>query len=38
MGIEFTALDNTVQQRLQEFVEKLDTGLGAAKGASNKES
>jgi hypothetical protein len=38
MGIEFTALDTKVQQRLQEFVEKLDTGLGAARGASNHES
>jgi hypothetical protein len=38
MGIEFTELDNSVQQRLQEFVEKLDNGLGAAKGASNQDS
>lgn len=38
MGIEFTALDNTVQERLQQHLEKLDTGLtgrDAAKGASN---
>jgi len=37
MGIEFTALDNTVQERLQEYLDKMDDGLGsrdAAKGAS----
>jgi hypothetical protein len=38
MGIEFTALGSTIQQRLQEFIEKLDTGLGAARGASNQDS
>jgi PilZ domain len=38
MGIEFITLDTSVQQRLQEFVEKMDTGLGAAKGASNQDS
>jgi len=38
MGIEFTALDNTVQERLQAHLDKLDDGLAnrdAAKGASN---
>ncbi len=38
MGIEFTALDNLVQERLQAHLETLDTGLtgrdSAAKGAS----
>jgi ribosomal 50S subunit-recycling heat shock protein len=38
MGIEFTTLDSIVQQRLQEFIEKMDTGLGAAKGASNQDT
>jgi ribosomal 50S subunit-recycling heat shock protein len=38
MGIEFTTLDSTVQERLQEFIEKMDTGLGAAKGASNQDA
>lgn len=41
MGIEFTALDNTVQERLQKHLDKLDDGLGnrdAAKGASSSES
>ena len=38
MGIEFTALDNIVQERLQSHLDKLDDGLGghdAAKGASS---
>ncbi|MGA8152189.1 MAG: PilZ domain-containing protein [Terriglobales bacterium] len=37
MGIEFTALDNTVQERLQAHLEKMDDGLAsrdAAKGAT----
>jgi hypothetical protein len=37
MGIEFTALDNIVQERLQAHLDKLDDGLAsrdAAKGAS----
>jgi hypothetical protein len=41
MGIEFTALDNTVQERLQAHLDKLDDGLGnrdAAKGATNSEA
>jgi hypothetical protein len=41
MGIEFTALDNTVQERLQQHLDKLDDGLGnrdAAKSATNSES
>jgi len=41
MGIEFTQLDNQVQDRLQKHLDKLDAGLGArdaAKGASNAES
>ncbi|MFZ0285409.1 MAG: PilZ domain-containing protein, partial [Terriglobales bacterium] len=41
MGIEFTALDNTVQERLQAHLDKLDDGLAsrdAAKGASTSET
>jgi hypothetical protein len=42
MGIEFTALDNQVQERLQKYLEKLDVGLtgtrDAAKGATNSDS
>jgi len=41
MGIEFTALDNTVQEQLQQHLDKLDDGLAnrdAAKGASGSES
>jgi len=41
MGIEFTQLDDHVQQRLQQHLEKLDEGLRrqeSAKGASNVES
>jgi hypothetical protein len=41
MGIEFTALDDTVQQQLQHYLDKLDEGLSnrdAAKGASNSET
>jgi PilZ domain len=41
MGIEFTQLDNQVQDRLQKHLDKLDAGLGArdaAKSASNAES
>lgn len=41
MGLEFTALDNIVQERLQAHLDKLDDGLGnrdAAKGASNSET
>ncbi|MGA8493315.1 MAG: PilZ domain-containing protein [Terriglobales bacterium] len=41
MGIEFTQLDNHVQDRLQKHLDKLDEGLksrDAAKGASNAES
>jgi len=40
MGIEFTALDNLVQERLQAHLDKLDDGLpgrDAAKGASNSD-
>jgi len=40
MGIEFTALDNVVQERLQAHLDKLDDGLGSrdsAKGATNSE-
>jgi hypothetical protein len=29
MGIEFTALENQVQQRLQQLLEKLDTSFAA---------
>jgi PilZ domain len=41
MGIEFTQLDNQVQDRLQKHLDKLDAGLtrnDSAKGASNKDS
>ena len=41
MGIEFTQLDNHVQERLQQHLEKLDAGLtrhDAAKGATNADS
>lgn len=41
MGIEFTQLDNHVQERLQQHLEKLDAGLTrheAAKGATNADS
>jgi hypothetical protein len=40
MGIEFTALDNPVQERLQAHLEKMDEGLAsrdAAKGATTAE-
>lgn len=40
MGIEFTALDNTVQERLQEHLDKMDKGLNnrdAAKSASGSD-
>jgi hypothetical protein len=30
MGIEFTALEMQIQQRLQEYVEKIDTGFASA--------
>jgi hypothetical protein len=41
MGIEFTQLDNQVQDRLQKHLDKLDVGLtrnDAAKGAANADS
>jgi hypothetical protein len=41
MGIEFTQLDNHVQERLQEHLDKLDAGLtrnDSAKGATNADS
>jgi hypothetical protein len=41
MGIEFTQLDDHVQERLQQHLEKLDVGLNrnqSAKGASNIDS
>jgi hypothetical protein len=41
MGIEFTQLDNHVQDRLQKHLEKMDAGVTrhvAAKGASNADS
>jgi hypothetical protein len=41
MGIEFTQLDNEVQDRLQKHLDKLDVGLtrnDAAKGAANADS
>ena len=30
MGIEFTALETQIQQQLQEYLEKLDTGFAAS--------
>ncbi len=41
MGIEFTQLDNQVQERLQKYLDKLDASLkgkDAAKGAANADS
>jgi hypothetical protein len=41
MGIEFTQLDNHVQERLQQHLDKLDAGLtrnDSAKGATNADS
>src|SRR5579864_8690347 len=41
MGIEFTQLDNHVQERLQQHLEKLDAGLtrkSSAKSATNADS
>jgi hypothetical protein len=41
MGIEFTQLDDHVQERLQKHVEKLDAGLqshAAAKSATSTDS
>jgi len=41
MGIEFTQLDNQVQERLQKYLDKLDAGLkgkDAAKSATNADS
>lgn len=41
MGIEFTQLDNQVQERLQQHLEKLDAGLtrkDSAKSATNADS
>jgi len=41
MGIEFTQLDNHVQERLQQHLEKLDAGLtrhNSAKSATNADS
>jgi hypothetical protein len=32
MGIEFTSLEMQIQQRLQEYLEKIDTGFAAAAG------
>jgi PilZ domain len=40
MGIEFTDLDNIVQHRLQEYLDKMDTGFASresAKGATNQD-
>jgi hypothetical protein len=41
MGIEFTQLDNHIQERLQKHLDKLDAGLrgkDVAKGAANADS
>jgi len=40
MGIEFTELENNVQEKLQQYLDKLNEGLksAAAKGASNADS
>lgn len=35
MGIEFTALEMQIQTRLQEYVEKIDTGFAAAAGQTS---
>jgi hypothetical protein len=37
MGIEFTALDNQIQQRLQQLLEKLDTSFAAPAEAPKEE-
>jgi hypothetical protein len=38
MGIEFTALDNTVQQQLQQYLDKLDTGFASRASAKTAAS
>jgi PilZ domain-containing protein len=35
MGIEFTSLEMQIQQQLQEYLEKIDTGFAAAAGQSS---
>lgn len=35
MGIEFTELEMQIQQQLQEYLEKIDTGFAAAAGQSS---
>jgi hypothetical protein len=36
MGIEFTDLDNQVQERLQQLLEKMDTSFAAAVGTTQE--
>jgi hypothetical protein len=36
MGIEFTDLENQVQERLQSLLEKMDTSFAAAAGTSQE--
>jgi hypothetical protein len=38
MGIEFTDLDNTVQHRLQEYLDKMDTGFASRESAKSATS
>jgi hypothetical protein len=38
MGIEFTALDNTIQQQLQQYLDKLDTGFASRASAKTAAS
>lgn len=38
MGIEFTALDNTVQEQLQQYLDKLDTGFASRANAKTAAS
>ena len=35
MGIEFTALEDQIQQRLQSYLEKIDQGFASAAGQSS---
>jgi hypothetical protein len=35
MGIEFTALDNDIQHRLQQLLEKMDTGFAGCETAQS---
>ena len=35
MGIEFTAIEDQIQQRLQAYLEKIDQGFASAAGQSS---